>query len=139
MKEIMLIAMLAAGAAMASEAVDPRRTLHTACPGLAKYSEEIQLKDPVKQDADLTLQREKGWAQVYSVRAVVSDQPKAMLAAGIKAQGQWCTFDVDARNGQMVAVSKVACMSVCVGEVLQNVGKPYVGYFGTDGHRQFMN
>lgn len=139
MRAVLLIGALVALPVLAVENVDPGVLLQEMCPGVKKFSRELQLSGAVKRNADLTSQREKGWKQVYSVKVQVAGQPTSILQAGIKAQGQVCTFEVEAQNMQEVAVSKTACMSICAGELLQNIGRPYVAYFGQNGQRQFMN
>lgn len=139
MRTLLLIGALIATPVMADESTDPSTALLEVCPGIGRFSRDLQVGVPVKRDADLTTQREKGWKQVYSVRVQVSAQPRSILRAGINAQGDVCTFDMDAKTMREVAVSKKACMSICAGELLQNTGKPYVAYFGKNGARQFMN
>ncbi|MGA0569626.1 hypothetical protein ACO2Q9_02775 [Variovorax sp. VNK109] len=117
-------------AATATTEQDARGALQKACPGLATYASDLTVSSAAKQPASLTDQREKGWRDVYSFKVRVNPAASGRLLTEYRAQGQTCTFDVEASKVATVAVAKSACLSVCRDKQF-TAGMS--GYLGTDG------
>lgn len=132
MKKLIFVGCIAwAGMASATSPDAARAALLKACPGLVKYSADVELTDPVKQAANLSDEREQGWKEVYSVRARVNGSPRARPVIEYRAMGHTCTFDVEASKAAQISTAKTPCVSICLDRKIETSGAN--AYLGTDG------
>jgi hypothetical protein len=97
----------------------PRHLLSQACPGIDKYANDLTVGVAERQASTFTTNRDQGWNEVDVFVVSVSDTPSTRVFSDFKAQGQRCTFEVDAL-GRGVAIAKRACMAVCQDKPIQS-------------------
>ncbi len=133
-----LICVTCVSAAQSSNAKDPIKALHAACPGLAQFADDVTIDpSPARGPASLTEAR-KGWKQVYAVKVRVKDRPSERVVL-MYAMGHTCHFDVEAEKLGMVAVTKRPCVAICRNlKINQLDEKAFVTYLGADGSMDYV-
>jgi hypothetical protein len=131
LKTVVAMATMAVMAsAFAATPGEARKGLDAACPGLKTHAADLKIDAPTKGPASMDAQRDRKWGEAYTIAVRVSDKPAGKLVGQYRAQGQSCSFEVEATKAAEVSVAKSACQAICK-------DKPYstgaVAYFGTDG------
>lgn len=132
---LMLACSLAfAGAAIAASPADAQKGLHAACPALKTHSADLTFESPVKGAASLDAQRDRKWKEAYTFKVKVSNTPSPKVFGEYKAQGQSCSFEVEAAHAETISVAKSPCQAICKG---RSFSAGAVAYFGADGSEEF--